>query len=156
MTLPAEPVPTRPANFDNLMRVGSLMEGIYSKEDVAQYVVNAEHMLADAELPGISVHGSFTLAYEGLHCLAVAILNYYRVRAVEGRGHRTTALQLLPSCLSLKEAVPGADIIVTRAHERRNNTTYNRPVPPIPAGDARALVALLKAAVPKAKALLKP
>jgi hypothetical protein len=143
----------RPDALENLLRLPSspLSPCARDDESVRQFIRNAEAMLGDARLGGSSVHGSFTLAYEGVHCLAMALLNHFSVRAHSGEGHRTMALQVLVDQSGIAKLVPGAFQLVTRAHAKRNHNTYTRPLPPVSRAEADAMIGVLTAALAAVK-----
>lgn len=65
------------------------------------------------------------------------------------------ALQFFIEQAGLREKLPGAYQAVTRAHERRNSTSYTRPVPPISAAEAQSMVTVLATALPSVKAIVE-
>ena len=152
--MPSDPAPPRPEAVRNLLATGQLDEAAYSADDVRQWVLNAESMLADARREGVSTHGAFILAYESLYSLALAVLMYHRVRAREGRGHRATPGQLLVPLLDLEAALPGAGKVVVQAQTNRNTSTYERPFPPVSRRQVADLVRVVETALPRVRALL--
>jgi hypothetical protein len=54
-------MPELPEILENLLARNLLERTEPSRVDVLHYIENATHMLHDADLPGASVHGRFTL-----------------------------------------------------------------------------------------------
>lgn len=140
----------RPEQLNNLLGLPNspLSPADRDEESIAQFIRNAEAMLGDAKLGATSVHGSFTLAYEGVHCLAMAMLNHFSVRAHGGEGHRSMALQVLVDQSGLDRPT---FVLVSRAHERRNHNTYTRPLPPVSKAEAASMISVLAAALAAVK-----
>ena len=90
----------------------------------------------------------FTNAYEGYHQLVQAVLEFYEVRTKE--SGRALAIQRVSADLKLSAAEMQA---VIRAHERRNDTSYRSPFPPLSKADAMTMVAILEKYLPAARGL---
>lgn len=148
------PAPEQPQAIQNLLTTGQLDAATYSANDVAQWLVNAEAMLADARREEISTHGAFILAYEAFYSLALAVMMHHRVRVRESRGHRAIPGQLMVPLLGLDTALPGAGKVIVQAQTNRNTSTYERPFPPVSRRQVADLVRVVEAALPRARALL--
>ena len=107
---------------------------------IRQYVANAEGLLADASRLELSKHGRFILAYEGIHCLAMAFLLHFGARPDGGDGHRTKALQIFIQQVGLNTYFR----LLDEAHSIRNNLTYQQPTPPVSDALMKSAVAMLK------------
>ena len=90
----------------------------------------------------------FTNAYEGYHQLVQAVLQFYEVRTKE--SGRAPAIQRVSADLKLSPAEMKA---VIRAHERRNDTSYRSPFPPLSKADAKTMLDILERYLPAARAL---
>ena len=154
--MPFDPAaqPPRPEAIRNPLATSQLDEAVHSADDVQQWVLNAESMLADARRADGGTHGAFVLAYEAFSCLALAALMHHRVRAREGRGHRAVPGQILVPLLDLEAALPGAGKVVVQAQANRNTSTYERPFPPVSRRQVADLIRVVEAALPRAGALL--
>jgi hypothetical protein len=146
--------PKRPEAVRNLLATGQLDEAAHSADDIAQWLANAEAMLADARREGVSTHGAFILTYEAFYSLALAVLMHHRVRVREGRGHRATPGQLMIPLLGLDAALPGAGKVIVQAQTNRNTSTYERPFPPVSRQQVADLIRVVEAALPRARTLL--
>lgn len=148
------PAPGRPQAIQNLLTTGQLDEATYSADDAAQWLANAEAMLADARRTDVSTHGAFILAYEAFYSVALAVMMHHRVRVREGRGHRATPGQLMVPLLGLDAALPGAGKVIVQAQTNRNTSIYERPFPPVSRRQVSDLVRVVEVALPRARALL--
>jgi len=90
----------------------------------------------------------FTNAYEGYHQVVQAVLEFHEVRTKE--AGRALAIQRVSADLWLSGPEMAA---VIRAHERRNDTSYRSPFPPLSKADAATMVAILEKYLPAARAL---
>lgn len=90
----------------------------------------------------------FTLAYEGYFQVVQAVLEFYEVRTKE--AGRNLAIQRVSSSLGM-ESVEFA--FVTRAHERRNGTSYTSPFPPVSKAEAATMLNILIKYLPVAHRL---
>jgi len=90
----------------------------------------------------------FTMAYEGYYAIVQAVLEFHEVRTKE--AGRNLAIQRVSQDLKL---ATGEFAAVTRAHERRNNTSYVSPFPPVSKAEAAAMTAILEKYLPVAAAL---
>lgn len=87
-------------------------------------------------------------AYEGYFQVVQAVLEFYEVRTKD--AGRNLAIQRVSSDLKV-DAKEFA--FITRAHERRNGTSYSSPFPPVSKAEARTMVAILEKYLPQAKNL---
>lgn len=131
------------------MRSGLVKEGDREQEDIDQYVTNAGDLLADAGRATSNL-GRFLLAYEGIHCIALAVLNHLGARPGDGEGHRSIALQFAVGAMGLDKRHPETLRAVMHAHTMRNQKIYQQPVPPLSKATADAAVSLLKGILPHA------
>ena len=112
----------------NLKRSGALKDAIRDENAIRQHLSNARQYRDDAHKAS-SPLGRFTLAYDALHALAMAVLNDRGVRT-GGEGHRSIALQLCIVELT-KDAIKGATQAIVQIHGARNDSTYFKPIPPV-------------------------
>lgn len=90
----------------------------------------------------------FTNAYEGYHQVVQAVLEFYQVRTKE--SGRAMAIQRVSADLKLSNPEMAA---IIRAHDRRNDTSYRSPFPPLSKADAATMVAILEKCPPAARSL---
>jgi hypothetical protein len=140
---------TRPPEYDNLVKMGSLKEAISTKESIEQFIVTAEQMRTTAKVQ-MPDSARFTLCYEGMFNVVMAVLELYGTRPGDGGNHRTTAIQRVASDLKLDV---GALSALTRLHSIRNRVTYRDAIPPITKADADAMQRILDAMLPAAQTL---
>lgn len=129
----------RPAEYDNLIERGALKNAASTPESVAQFMRTASQMQA-AALPQLPAAVRFTLAYEGMFNVVMAVLEHRGARPGDGAGHRATALQRVAADLQLEPAHLSA---LTRLHDTRNRVTYRMAIPPITKADAEAMQTIL-------------
>ena len=136
----------RPIEYQNLIKTGALEEVAQTPGAVAQYIENAKNYLASAKQidQNLSMQ-RFTSAYEGYFQLVQAVQEYYGVRA-KGAG-RNLVIQRVGSDLNMS---PAEMALIIKAHNRRNETTYQSPFPPVAKAEADALVGILEKYVPEA------
>lgn len=144
----------RPIKYDNLIKTRALEAVQPTPGAVAGFLNNAEGFLAlsKALLAGSPFPAEplqvFTNAYEGYHQLVQAVLEFHEVRTKE--AGRALAIQRVSADLKLSPPEMSA---VIRAHERRNETSYRSPFPPLSRADAATMVAILERYLPVARAL---
>lgn len=147
------PMP-RPTEYENLIKTRALEAVQPTPGAVAGFLKNAENFLAlsKALLAGTPLATEpmqvFTNAYEGYHQVVQAVLEFHEVRTKE--AGRALAIQRVSADLKLSPAEMQA---VIRAHERRNDTSYRSPFPPLSKADAVAMVGILQKYLPLARAL---
>jgi hypothetical protein len=129
----------RPAEYENLLRIGAFKDAASSPDSIAQFLNTAQEFSASAKMvQAQSVR--FALAYEGTFSVVMAVLEYYGVRPGDGGGHRTTAIARVAADLKLDAAKQS---VLYRLHDARNRVTYRAPIPPITAADAMAMQTIL-------------
>ena len=136
----------RPIEYENLIKTGALEEVAHTPGAVAQYTENAKNYLASAKQIDQQLSMQrFTSAYEGYFQLVQAVQEYYGVRA-KGAG-RNLVIQRVGSDLKMS---PAEMALIIKAHNRRNETTYQSPFPPVSKAEADALVGILEKYIPEA------
>ncbi|ANH67892.1 hypothetical protein [Mitsuaria sp. 7] len=144
----------RPAEYENLIQRRALEQVSPTPGAVDGFLRNAEAflVLAKALLAGAPVKTHpmqiFTNAYEGYHQVVQAVLEHYEVRTKE--AGRAMAIGRVSADLQLSSPEMSA---VLRAHERRNDTSYRSPLPPLSKAEASTMVAILEKYLPVARAL---
>ncbi|WP_295540490.1 hypothetical protein [uncultured Pseudacidovorax sp.] len=129
----------RPAEYDGLLRIGSLKPAVADPASIAQFLRTAHdmHGAAKATMPASA---RFLLAYEGMFSLVMAVLEHHACRPGDSGGHRATAIQRVAADLAL---TPAQQSVLGRMHDVRNRVTYRAPIPPITQADAEAMHAIL-------------
>ena len=121
---------------------------------MAGFLKNAENFLAlsKALLAGTPLATEpmqvFTNAYEGYHQVVQAVLEFHEVRTKE--SGRALAIQRVSADLKLS---PPEMQAVIRAHQRRNDTAYRSPFPPLSKSDAKTMLDILERYLPAARVL---
>lgn len=144
----------RPIEYDNLIKTRALEAVQPTPGSVAGFLRNADSYLtlSKALLVGAPLATGpmqiFTNAYEGYHQVVQAVLEFHEVRTKE--SGRALAIQRVSADLKLSPAEMAA---IIRAHERRNDTSYRSPFPPLSKADAATMVAILEKYLPAARAL---
>lgn len=77
-----------------------------------------------------------------------AVLEFYEVRTKD--AGRNLAIQRVSSSLGVS---PQEFAFITKAHERRNGTSYLSPFPPVSKAEAAAMLAILTKLLPVARTL---
>ena len=137
---------SRPPEYENLIKTKALETVVPTPGAVALYLRNASDYLATAKAanPQQSLQ-VFTLAYEGYFQLVQAVLELYEVRTKE--AGRNLAIQRVS--MDLKVDTPEF-VLITKAHARRNSTSYQSPFPPVSQAEAATLVSILEKYIPVA------
>jgi hypothetical protein len=139
----------RPLEYENLIKSKALEAVLPTSGAVAGYLKNACDYLEVAKSLDASKHLQiFTMAYEGYYALVQAVLEFHEVRTKE--SGRKLAIQRVSADLKLST---GEFAFVTRAHDRRNGTSYTSPFPPLSKAEAQAMVDLLDKVLPTARAM---
>ena len=144
----------RPVEYENLIKTRALEAVQPTPGAVAGFLKNADGFLALSKtlLAGAPVTTGamqvFTIAYEGYQQLVQAVLEFHEVRTKD--AGRALAFQRVSADLKLSPAEMAA---VIRAHERRNDTSYRSPFPPLSKADASVMVAILEKYLPVARTL---
>lgn len=141
----------RPDELTNLIKAGALKEADRDRDELDQYIAVATASLKDARNASSSANSRYTLAYEGLHTLAIATLVHFGVRPGDQPGHRTVAFQKF---CDIQDMDLGTRKIVMDAHQRRNGAIYRSALPPLTHKEAETVIAVLEVALPKAAALI--
>ena len=145
---------TRPPEYENLIKTRALEAVRPTPGALAGFLKNAESFLALAKvlLAGRPVATEpmqdFTNAYEGYHQVVQVVLEFHEVRTKE--AGRAMAIQRVSADLKLSNPEMAA---IIRAHDRRNDTSYRSPFPPLSKSDATTMVAILEKYLPAARAL---
>ena len=144
----------RPAEYENLIRTRALEAVQPTPGAVAGFLKNPESFLALSKSllagapPATDPMQIFTNAHEGYHQVVQAVLEFYQVRTKE--SGRAMAIQRVSADQKLSNPEMAA---IIRAHDRRNDTSYRSPFPPLSKADAATMVAILEKCPPAARAL---
>lgn len=139
----------RPPEYENLIKTKAFEAVRPTQGAVPGYLRNAGDYLDVAKgLDPAKTLQVFTMAYEGYFAIVQAVLEFREVRTKD--AGRNLAIQRVSQDLKLS---PGEFAAVTRAHERRNNTSYISPFPPVSKAEAAAMIAILEKYLPVARAL---
>lgn len=142
----------RPPEYENLIRSRAFEPVLPTHGAVAGYLRNAGDYLEVAKgLDASKPLQVFTMAYEGYFAIVQAVLEHHEVRTRD--AGRNLAIQRVSQDLKLSVAEFAA---VTRAHERRNNTSYLSPFPPVSKAEAGAMMGILEKYLPVARKLTGP
>lgn len=140
---------TRPTEYENLIK-SKAFEAVAPTAGAAEgFLRNAGDYLAAAKALDQAKHLQvFTMAYEGYFQVVQAVLEFYEVRTKD--AGRNLAIQRVSTDLKVdtKEFA-----FITKAHERRNGTSYLSPFPPVSKAEAQTMVAILEKYLPQANAL---
>lgn len=139
--------------YQNMVEKGLLKQAVRNQLSINQYLSAASDMLADANTQGISTHGSYILAYEGIFSVVMATLEHYGARPGDNDGHRVTAIQRVAGDYGLN---PEEFSSLSRIHTDRNRAIYKTPLPPINREQANLAIRLLSMMLPAAKNLCMP
>ncbi len=140
---------TRPQEYENLIKTGAFEVVAPTAGAVPVYLRNAKDYLRAARaMPPEQTLQTFTLAYEGYFQLVQAVLEFYQVRTKD--AGRNLAIQRVSHDFGLG---PGEFGAISKAHERRNGTSYKSPFPPVSQAEATGLVELLAKCLPVAHQL---
>jgi hypothetical protein len=105
------------AELANLARIGQLKAEPRNNAEVARLLMMARTRLADARLPGLSLEGRFTSAYNAAHAAALAALRWH--------GYRSENRFLVFQCLSHSLGWPASRWrVLDVAHRKRNLAEY--------------------------------
>jgi len=138
---------TRPVEYDNLIKNRAFEAVQPTAGAVAGYLKNAQDYLDVAKgLDAGRTLQVFTMAYEGYFAIVQAVLEHHEVRTKD--AGRNLAIQRVSQDLQLSA---GEFAAVSRAHERRNNTSYVSPFPPVSKAEASVMVAILEKYLPLAR-----
>ncbi|VVD73907.1 hypothetical protein PAQ31011_00760 [Pandoraea aquatica] len=136
----------RPVEYDNLIERRAFEAVTPTLGAVARYLSNAaDYKITADELRGSRPMQLFTLAYEGYFRVVQAVLEFYRVRTKE--AGRNLAIQRVSTSLGVTSQEFS---FITKAHERRNGTSYESPFPPVSKNEAATMLAVLTKYLPVA------
>lgn len=140
---------TRPPEYENLIKL-NLFEVVQPTAGAVEgFLKNAADYLATAKALDPSKHLQlFTMAYEGYFQVVHAVLEYYEVRTKD--AGRNLAIQRVSQDLKVSTQ---EFAFITKAHQRRNGTSYESPFPPVSKAEASAMLAILENYLPIAIAL---
>ena len=141
---------TRPAEYENLLKLGSFKEAASSTESIEQFMRNAQELAAAAKT-GLGASPQFLLAYEGMFNVVMAVLEFHEVRPGDASGHRATAIGRVAADLGL---APAKRSVLIRLHDVRNRVTYRKPIPPVTKSDAEAMLSILNDMLSAAQTLI--
>src|SRR3569832_855389 len=117
---PEDTVMSRPTEYDNLIKTKAFEAVASTPGAIAGFLRNAADYLVTAEGLDRERHLQvFTLAYEGYFQVVQAILEFYEVRTKE--AGRNLAIQRVSTSLGVTSQ---EFAFITKAHERRNGTSY--------------------------------
>jgi len=141
----------RPPEYDNLININAFAEQAATPGALEAYLRNAQSYLAAAKLPdpAVSAMPVFSIAYEGFFQLVQAVFEFYEVRTKD--SGRNLAIQRVCQDLGMN---PSEQALMSKAHGRRNDTSYRSPFPPVSKAEAQCLVAILDKYVPIAYKLV--
>ena len=140
---------TRPIEYENLIKTRAFEAVTPTPGAIAGFLRNAADYKATAEeLNPDRALQVFTLAYEGYFQVVQAVLAFYEVRTKD--AGRNLAIQRVSASLG---ASPQEFAFITKAHERRNGTSYLSPFPPVSKAEAATMLAILVKYLPVAHEL---
>jgi hypothetical protein len=131
----------RPPEYDQLIRVNAFVEQPATPNALQTYLRNAQNYLTAAKQLDIA-HAPmpvFSMAYEGFFQMVQAVLEFYEVRTKD--AGRNLAIQRVCADLMMN---PVEFALVSKAHARRNDTSYTSPFPGVTKAEAQTLVDLLE------------
>ncbi|VWB62868.1 hypothetical protein BLA6993_02929 [Burkholderia lata] len=140
---------SRPTEYENLIKAKAFDEVAPTPGAIAGFLRNAADYKATAdELDSARHLQVFTLAYEGYFQVVQAILEFYEVRTKD--AGRNLAIQRVSASLGVS---PQEFAFITKAHERRNGTSYVSPFPPVSKAEAATMLSILTKYLPVAHTL---
>lgn len=139
----------RPTEYENLIK-SNAFEAVAPTPGAAEgFLRNASDYLAAAKALDQAKHLQvFTLAYEGYFQAVQAVLEFYEVRTKD--AGRNLAIQRVSADLKVDTR---EFAFITKAHERRNGTSYQSPFPPVSKAEAQTMMIILEKYLPHAHAL---
>lgn len=139
----------RPVEYENLIKTKAFEAVAPTPGATAGFLRNAADYKVTAEELDPTRHLQvFTLAYEGYFQVVQAVLEFYEVRTKD--AGRNLAIQCVSSSLGVS---PQEFAFITKAHERRNGTSYHSPFPPVSKAEAVTMLAILTKLLPVARTL---
>ena len=135
---------TRPSEYESLIKLNSFEAVKPTPGAVEGFLKNAAGYLATAKALDQSMHMQlFTMAYEGYFQVVSAILAHYEVRTKD--AGRNLAIQRVSQDLKVSTQ---EFAFITKAHQRRNGTSYESPFPPVSKAEASAMLDILEKYLP--------
>jgi len=129
----------RPAEYENLIKTKAFEAVASTPGAIAGFLRNAADYKASADGLDPDRHLQvFTLAYEGYFQVVQAILEFYEVRTKD--AGRNLAIQRVSTSLGVDSR---EFAFITKAHERRNSTSYVSPFPPVSKAEAATMLGIL-------------
>ncbi|QBQ99739.1 hypothetical protein [Paraburkholderia pallida] len=139
----------RPAEYENLIKTKAFDVVAPTPAAIAGFLRNAADYKATAEALEPERHLQvFTLAYEGYFQVVQAVLEFYEVRTKE--AGRNLAIQRVSTSLGVSSQ---EFAFITKAHERRNGTSYISPFPPVSKAEAALMLSIVTKYLPVAHVL---
>lgn len=140
---------SRPTEYENLIKANAFDEVAPTPGAIAGFLRNAaDYKVTADELDSARHLQVFTLAYEGYFQVVQAILEFYEVRTKD--AGRNLAIQRVSASLGVS---PQEFAFITKAHERRNGTSYVSPFPPVSKAEAATMLSILTKYLPVAHTL---
>lgn len=139
----------RPAEYENLIKTKAFDAVGPTPGALAGFLRNAADYKATADGLDPARHLQiFTMAYEGYFQVVQAVLEFYQVRTKD--AGRNLAIQRVSTSLGVDSQ---EFAFITRAHERRNGTSYVSPFPPVSKAEAATMLSILAKYLPLAHTL---
>ncbi|UXU88576.1 hypothetical protein [Burkholderia sp. S-53] len=139
----------RPTEYENLIKTKAFDAVAPTPGAIAGFLRNAADYKASAdELDPARYLQIFTLAYEGYFQVVQAVLEFYEVRTKD--AGRNLAIQRVSTSLGVNTQ---EFAFITKAHERRNGTSYVSPFPPVSKAEAATMLSILAKYLPVARTL---
>lgn len=140
---------TRLTEYENLIKTRALEAVTPTPGAIAGFLRNAADYKSTAEgLDPVRSLQVFTLAYEGYFQIVQAVLEFYEVRTKD--AGRNLAIQRVTASLGVSSQ---EFAFITKAHERRNGTSYLSPFPPVSKAEAITMLTILGKYLPVAHTL---
>jgi hypothetical protein len=140
---------SRPVEYENLIKTKAFEAVAPTPGAIGGFLRNAADYRATAkELDSDRHLQIFTMAYEGYFQVVQAVLEFYEVRTKD--AGRNLAIQRVSTSLGVTAQ---EFAFITKAHERRNGTSYLSPFPPVSKAEAVTMVDILSKYLPVAHAL---
>lgn len=141
----------RPPEYVNLIKTNVFAEIQANPDACAALIRNARDYCDMTNLlPEEKTLQRFTMAYEGFFQIVQAVLEFYGVRTKD--AGRNAAILRVAADLNFEA---GEIAAVAKAHDRRNNTSYRSPFPPMSRAEADAMSSLLSKAILRAECLVQ-
>lgn len=142
---------SRPPEYENLLKIGVFKEAVADSASIRQFMQSAREMATGSKLGGLSSAPRFTLAYEGMFNVVMAVLEFHGVRPGDTAGHRATSINRVAADLGLSAPMQS---VLLRLHDARNRVTYRNSIPPVAKADVDAMQSILGEMLQAASALI--